>query len=383
MLVMADVVGDARVRREAASLASAGVEVHVVGLGDPHAAEVAIAEGVAVTTVGARSPFRSGRSRPADPVRRAGRWALLPTHRRAREQSFLEAAREAATTVPFDVVHAHDFPTLPLAAELAARRSVPLVYDSHECWLGRRREERPTPLEDRWIRAQEGSLGRQARTVLTVSDSLADWFRQQYGWRHVSVVRNSFPVGDGVPPVPPEEPRGLLYAGRIGRGRDLPTVAAAARRLPDFEVSLVGHAEQALLDTMDTSAVRVVGRVAIDDIDVLLGKAGLALVTLEDGPLNHRVALPNKLFQAVRAGVPVVAADLPELARVVREHGLGTLYRPGSVDSLVDAVRRASQQYPGLVEAVRAARPSLAWENDEQVLLERYADLATSSEVLR
>lgn len=100
------------------------------------------------------------------------------------------------------------------------------------------------------------------------------------------------------------------------------------------------------------------------------------LVTHSDQWENHRLALPNKLFHAVRAGVPVVATDVGELAKMVRRHGLGTLYRPGDAASLVDAVERAVADYPGLCEAVRAAAPELSWEADAARLLALYERLA-------
>ena len=44
---------------------------------------------------------------------------------------------------------------------------------------------------------------------------------------------------------------------------------------------------------------------------------------LEDDCENHRLALPNKVFEYIAAGVPVVVSDLPELRRLVEEHGVG------------------------------------------------------------
>jgi glycosyltransferase involved in cell wall biosynthesis len=85
--------------------------------------------------------------------------------------------------------------------------------------------------------------------------------------------------------------------------------------------------------------------------------------------------MPNKLFHAVRAGVPVVATDVGELAALVREHGVGELYRPGDGADLARAVRAARDRYPELVAAVRRAAPSLSWDADAAALLGVYARL--------
>ena len=88
---------------------------------------------------------------------------------------------------------------------------------------------------------------------------------------------------------------------------------------------------------------------------------------------NHRLALPNKLFHAVRVGIPVIATDVGELAKTVREHHLGLLYRPGDHHDLVRAVGSAIAEYPDLRAAVAKATPALTWPRDEAVLLEVYA----------
>ena len=98
-------------------------------------------------------------------------------------------------------------------------------------------------------------------------------------------------------------------------------------------------------------------------------------MTLDASCENHRLALRNKLFHAVRAGVPVVAADLPELARVVTERGLGATYRPGDPVSLAAAVADVVCRYPRILAAVADAAPELGWERDALVLLSAYAEL--------
>jgi len=380
MLVMSDVVGDARVRREASSLAAAGIGVHVLGLG-PNSTGAPPScgwpTGMTVEHLGSRSPFPSGGSRHLGPLTRFARWGLLPLHRRARERSYGVTVIARAQHLQFDVVHAHDFPTLAPAADLATARGVPLIYDAHECWRGRRREERPTPWEDRSIRDHEARLGARAAAVLTVSEALAAWLRSEYGWDHVRVVRNTFPFDVTEPAPIPSRATGAVYAGRIGPGRDLHTIASAARAMPDIDVTLVGVADPRTVTALGRG-IRIVAPIDIDDVDRLLSAAGLALITLEDGPLNHRLALPNKLFQAVRAGVPVVAADLPELGGTVRRHGLGTLYEPGSPASLVAALQQARDEYPDLLAAVHRARPAFDWSHDERELISAYrsADVA-------
>ena len=398
MLVATSVATDSRVLREARTLAEAGHAVHIIGkqvpegfrppedFGPPEGFRPP--GGITVSSVGAGSALRrqgapSLSSRPLPPHLRTARWLLLPQHRNSAFGRWARGAVEQARSLAFDAVHAHDFTALPAAAELARERGVPLVYDSHELWSGRPRVGRPTPVQTWREKREEGRLGARAAAVISVGDGVAAALRSMFGWDHVVVVRNTFPY---VPPPDPgpagapvrDRPAGLVYAGRLAPYRELEVVAAASARLP-LPVSLVGPADDTWLSRFDPGTAIVTGAVPPEQVARLLTDAGLALVTHSDRWENHRLALPNKLFHAVAAGVPVVATDVGELAAAVRRHGLGTLYRPGDAAGLVRAVEEACRRYPELVAAVRAAGPELSWEHDAKILLGVYERLAARS----
>jgi glycogen synthase len=385
MLVWTDVAGDARVRREAATLAAAGHAVHVIGRNVP--GEFVPPPGVTVSSAGMTSAFKRGTAStapPATPRRlpphlRVARWLLLPEHVRSSLRSWTSAARRDAEDREFDVVHAHDFTTLELGASLAAARGVPFVYDTHEFWYGRPRVGRPTPLRRRRERRIERRTGGRAAAVLTVSQGVADLLRERYGWDHVRVVRNSFPLPEGGPGAAPDAPRGLVYAGRVAPYRELETIVEAAPGLAPLQITIMGPADDTYLAAFDPGPATVEPARTDAEVEERLRTAGLALVTHSDRWINHRLALPNKLFHAVRAGVPVVATDVPELHRVVTEHGIGTLYRPGDAGSLTAAVHEAVERYAELVAAVRRAAPELSWARDAQVLHQVYATLSRGS----
>jgi len=379
MLVATSLASDTRVLREATTLAGAGHAVHVIGKQVPP--DWSPPPGVTASSAGAGSVFRAdgapslGRKRLAPPVR-AVRWLLLPQHRNQAFGRWAQAAEQDGAGREYDAVHAHDFTALEAGARLAARRGVPLVYDSHELWSGRPRVGRPTPLQARREARIEGELGSRAAVVITVGDGVARALRQAYGWTHVQVVRNTFPLpADLATRVPLPTPASALYAGRLAPYRELETIAAASRRL-DLPVTLIGPADETWLGRFDPGRTTVRGPAPVAEVDDLLAAAGLALVTHSDRWANHVLAMPNKLFHAVRAGVPVIATDVGELALLVREHGVGELYRPGDADDLVRAVHRAVANYPALVAAVRTAAPALSWERDAAALLAIYATLS-------
>ena len=365
MLVWTGVSTDTRVLREASALVAAGRTVHIVGRAVP--AEFVPPPGVTVDSVGV-APSSQTRRGELGPVARAARWALLPNHVTRRVRAWqAEAATVARAWAgeggPADVVHAHDFTALPVGARLAREWGVPLVYDTHEYWVGRPVEGRAAPLLRRREAREEDRLGAGAAAVVTVGDGVARALRRDHpSWPEITVVRNTFPERDHLP-APASPPTAFVYAGRLAADRELEVIAAASNHL-DLPVVLRGPADDHWLSRFHPQACQVRPAVPVSEVDGELSAAGVALVTHSDRWENHRLALPNKVFHAVSLGVPVVATDVGELAALVRRHALGTLYRPGDSDDLVRACAELVAHHADHVRAVRTARSELRWEVD-------------------
>ena len=191
----------------------------------------------------------------------------------------------------------------------------------------------PEPLADERATRRETALARGAAAVLTVSDGIAEVLSGR-GLPDVRVVRNTFEMAGAAADGPlPKELQALVYAGRIGPGRDLETLVRVPELVPGRSVLLVGPADPSYrLPSPLAEGVSVEPAREVDEVDEVYRRGGAAAVTLAAGSANHELALPNKLFHAVRAGVPVVAADLPEIRRTVLRYGFGELYRPGDAD---------------------------------------------------
>ena len=392
MLVQSDVAHDARVLREARSLADEGHAIHIVGKDVPPA--WAPPAGVTVQSVSGGSGLKSGPGGGAGTgaagggsrrglkgrLRTTARWALLPQHRQRVWRTWCAHAEAAVAERAFDVVHAHDFNVLRLAAALADRRGARLVYDSHEWWSGRERHGRPTPLERARERRIERRIVARADAVLTVSQGIAERLGR---WRSgpVTVVRNTFPRRDDLEGAAgtslADRPRGVVYAGRIGAARDIETLLDAASRLR-LDTVLMGKADREFLPKLRVAdgTVRIAPARPVDEVDEVLRHVGISVVTLTDSCENHRLALPNKVFHAVRAGVPVVAADLPELRRLVTAYGIGALYRSGDAESMRAALQQVAEDYPGYCARAARARADLSWEQDAKALVGVYESLA-------
>lgn len=381
MLVWTGVATDTRVLREATTLVAAGASVHIIGRAVPD--DFVPPQGVTVESAG-RAPQAATRSRQLSLPERLGRWALLPLHVRRR---FTAWQRDAVTLafdwssehgVAPDVVHAHDYTALAAGQVLADSWGVPLIYDTHEYWVGRPVEGRPAPLIRREEARAEDRLGHDAAAVITVGEGVANALRGDHpSWPEITVVRNTFPLRDDLPAPsgsatgPADPPRRLVYGGRLAAYRELEVIADASERAA-LPITALGPADDEWLRSFDAKAVEVLPAEPLAALDARLLEAGAALVTHSDAWLNHRLAMPNKLFHAVSLGLPVVATDVGDLGALVRRHGLGTLYAPGDADGLVRAIDELLADHSTYVAAAAAARSTLSWSADSNALLEVY-----------
>ena len=372
MLLHKSVEHDSRVRREAKSLAAAGHDVTVVHLpSDRHADHLHL------------DGFRVVCATPPTWLRRA-----LPL--RAYRIAFLLAfVREAVRARP-EVVHAHDAPMLApglLAARLGRAK---LVYDSHELATG-------VPYRERFWARMVVTLERIAlprcAAVITVSDGIADRLRDIYRLRQRPVVVRNVPDVDAAAPgvAGLRERFGIhsapliIHQGALAPGRGCETLVEAVSSLPDAHLVFLGDAWPGYRGVVERSAreagikdrVHFVPSVAVEDILRYTREADVGVSLLSDDCDNHRLALPNKVFDYIAAGVPVVVSDLPELRRMVEEHEVGRTAKADDTSDVARALGAALSEDDERREALTRAGAELRWSREADRLLRLYKALAS------
>ena len=291
-----------------------------------------------------------------------------------------------------DVVHANDGNTLvpALLIQAFSRGEVGLVYDSHELW--RHRNVR----SDRWLapllETVTEAIGiRRADGVITVSPSIASWLRDTYRLAEEPTLVRNVPVADALPSRSTgvlreragltAEHRVIAYGGRITTARGIEeTIAALPHLSEDVHFVLLGYGEGAALDQVRAEAARysvsdrvhLVGAVAPDDVSRSLADGDVAVVHVRPICLSYRYALPNKLFESIRAGLPIAAADLPDMRQVVEELGVGEVFRGSSPQDLAEALAAVLEAPEAYRERARAVAPQLTWEHETESMLALY-----------
>ncbi|QFG68359.1 glycosyltransferase [Ornithinimicrobium pratense] len=326
--------------------------------------------------------------------------------RTARLVRYWAGALVTARRFGADVVHANDGNTLAPALLLRVLQGTRIVYDSHELWLHRNvRPRLIAPLVEAVI---ERAGVRWADAVLTVSPSIVRWLQRHYRLAEPPLLVRNVPLWPGALPDPARgrlrelaglSPRDkvISYCGGVTRGRGLEETIDALAMLPsdvhlvmlgfgsgDYVRGLLARAAAAGL----TDRVHLVGPVPSAEVPQSLADADLAIVYVRPIVLSYTYSLPNKLFESIHAGLPIVAADLPDVAALVEEHGVGTVFAvpEGAVqedgdqlEAADDPARLAAALAQVLADPepyrrhTQALAPLLDWRHEAEHLIEGHA----------
>jgi glycosyltransferase involved in cell wall biosynthesis len=166
-----------------------------------------------------------------------------------------------------------------------------------------------------------------------------------------------------------------VYAGAVKPSRGVDELIDAIRILPGWHLALVGTTPESLAVVLEgrsfppelAARTHVVSPVPYWSLPEYLASATVGVHPLPGSCLNHNLALPNKLFDYLFAGLPVVVNDLPEMGRLVRERDVGIAYESGNPASLACALE-ASQDL--LVSP--SAIDDLSWDRQEKQLRALY-----------
>jgi glycosyltransferase involved in cell wall biosynthesis len=278
-----------------------------------------------------------------------------------------------------DVFVANDLDTL-LANYLASRiKRKPLIYDSHEYFTEVPELVNRPRVKAIWEKIEK-ALVPKVNAAYTVCESIAEVYRTKYGV-DFKVVRNlplratTESIADRIS----NSPKVILYQGALNLGRGLEDTIKAMHFIEGAEFWLAGDGDltQNLKDLVKElkleSKVKFLGRLPFQELVEVTRKADLGISLEEDLGLNYRFALPNKLFDYIQAGVPVLVSDLPEMKRVVETFCIGdiveTHQRPKLAKSILSALFDEQKRTEWLKNIPEAAR-ELCWENEEKVLNE-------------
>ena len=290
--------------------------------------------------------------------------------------------QRALTEIAPDLIHVVNVFSLEAVADFVRQQCVPFIYEPYEYWpehLHSTVYGLDSALACHLAGVEQRSVP-QAAQLITVSPLLGKWYREDLGARDFKIVYSSF--GDASPQEDEDRQDNLsgdgcssvlrvVHSGNLAKNRNVAVLINALTEVRNYEVIIQGQGpEQASL----TAQVERLGLqnsvmfqpvVPINEVITSLRKFDIGFIGSDACTRQTDGALPNKLFDYLAAGLPVLAFRTSALADLPGINDFAILVNPATPGALAEALK-SLQKNPSRLAALRlGARKQRALYTDE------------------
>lgn len=283
-----------------------------------------------------------------------------------------------------DLLFSNDLDTLLPNYLVSKIKQIPIVYDSHEYFTEVPELTGRKIVKKIW-ESIEYLIFPKLKRVITVCNSIAKIYKEKYG-NEVIVVRNIPPTRLASNDLKTKEELGIpsdkkiiiLQGAGINIHRGAEEMLEAMREIKNAVLLIVGGGD--VIDILKEKAknpdlkekVLFFPKQAFDQLHHFTNHADLGICFNKDTNLNYRYSLPNKLFEYIHAGVPVLASSLPEIKNIIDKYNVGRCienHSPENIANTINAIFIEKTQLHKWKKNTQMAKEELNWENEEKKLL--------------
>jgi glycosyltransferase involved in cell wall biosynthesis len=275
-----------------------------------------------------------------------------------------------------DLIFSNDLDTL-LACYLASKiRGKRLIYDSHELFTELPELHKSQVKKQIWESIEKRILP-SIKHSITVCHSISEYYKAKYKIS-MAVVRNipNLRTTD-IENLDLEIPNKkiIIYQGALNKGRCLENVLHAMTMVTDGYLIIIGDGDLAeelkelTIELNVTDRVRFLGKIDGTSLHQYTRFASLGLCLLENEGLNYYYSLPNRIFDYLYSGVPVLASNFPEISNIVQKYNTGILIENNNPTFIAQQINQLLQNsfdtshFPSVIA-------ELNWEKEENVLID-------------
>jgi len=217
-------------------------------------------------------------------------------------------------------------------------------------------------------------------TVFTVNESLARIISEQHRIPRPTILFNC-PARQEVMrsdrlrkllSIPPGR-KVILYQGGLQRGRGIFISLKVIKRIHNIALVFLGNGDlrneiaREINDEQLSGRAYLLNAFPVNELLQYTASADIGLCLIENFGASYYHSLPNKLFEYVAAGVPVVACNFPEIKHFVESNKVGLVVDPNNEEEIAAAIQcllTDSDLYNSLVSNCKEAAKHCTWENE-------------------
>lgn len=283
------------------------------------------------------------------------------------------------------IIHCHDTLVLPLCALVKFFTKSKLIYDAHELESNKNGTSK---IGGRLTLFVERTLWGAVDGFITVSNSILDWYSENVGFKvNAKVILNS-PITPSTGCFKdsnylrerfaiPADKKIFIYVGILGEGRyieDLVKIFQNASISSHLVFVGYGKLERFLNEvTAYQSNIHLHEAVIHDKLIPIISSADVGLCLLPNVSLSDYYCLPNKFFEYVFSGIPVISSDMPEMSSLISCRNLGVTCEL-NYESIIDTVVMLENEQVN-VDFDFEDIEDLSWNAQVEKLILLYSDI--------
>ncbi len=291
----------------------------------------------------------------------------------------------------FDLIVSNDLDTLFAGFLASIIKRVTLIYDSHEYFTGLPElNHRPFV---RWVwKSIEKMIFPHLKYIMTVSDSIAAQYEKEYGIRPL-VIRNCSRLSSDIKTFTRDELEMssdcllLIFQGsgiNIDKGGE--ELIEAIKMTENVSLLIIGSGDvisvlkQRVEKLNLADRIRFIQKVKWEELMRFTRSADAGLSLEKDTNLNYRFSLPNKLFDYISAGIPVITGCLPDIRKIIEDNGCGIIIPEITPEEIVKAIIKLRDDrilLSKLKQNSVIASESLNWDNESKKVIDFYKKILT------
>lgn len=287
-----------------------------------------------------------------------------------------------------DIIHANDLKGLIIAALIKRRihPKVKIVYDAHEYET---ETNRLKGVQKKVYQYLEKRYIQDVDHMITVSDTIANEYVRLYGVekpvvllnvpkftfdenRKYDLFRKKFPIRS--------DQRIFLYQGYLMPGRGIEILLESFNQLQDDKDVIIFMGKGSLTELIKSyhHTAKIYYHAFVDPEEYLnfTASADVGISFIEDISLSDRYCLPNKLFEYMLCGLPIICSNLPEMKKLVEEYSIGVVAKENTIAGFRGAIEALNLK--GLAffkQNIPNASSIYSWSNQEKELIKLYDQL--------
>jgi len=288
----------------------------------------------------------------------------------------------------YQIIHAHDIWVMPGSTFANFFKGGILIYDAHEFTCGLEVFKRKRFSGFVWSVAEK-ILIKGIHLLITINSWHQQLFLEKYPHLPGTAVIMNFPsrednkLEDKLKNFQ-ERDEIALFQGILKEGRGLRNIVKSMKLIKSGQLHLIGEGDlEAELDRVIEfnqlqKSVQLKGKIGWEVLLLETQKARTGLVLFEPRSENYTYASPNKFFEYVMAGTPVIASAIPTFKNFNQEFEVAILVDPSNIAEISKAVQTLLTQkakWDIYHQNCLKAREKWNWEAQEQILLNLYTQL--------